>query len=123
MTSPLSNQTPLHDLIINILNDNKAQSITDLDVTHLTDITDRVIICTATSQRHAKTLADKLLETSKKHQHPPLSHDTSSNSDWLLIDYADIVVHIMLKDAREFYSLEKLWNITALSRKDAQNPL
>ena len=113
--------SPLHLLLLDELTDNKAQAITDLDVTHLTDVTDRIIICTATSERHAKSLSEKVISAAKSAGSPPLAHDTQPHADWILIDFVDIVVHIMLAQTREFYSLEKLWSITETSRQDSHS--
>ena len=101
----------LSNLVINVLEDNKAQDITVMDVSPHTDIADEFIICTATSTRHASALADKVVVAAKTQQHPPLGVEGQESAEWILIDLADIVVHIMLQSTREFYSLEKLWNM------------
>ena len=103
--------------IISVLDDNKALNIQHIDVQHLTDISDSIIICTATSNRHAKTLADKVSRESKNHSKRPLSMEGLEDGQWILIDYGDTIVHIMLESIREFYSLEKLWVMTESNRQ------
>jgi ribosome-associated protein len=113
--------TGIRTLALNVLNDHKAVDISDLDVTQLTSITDRVIICTATSTRHGATMADKLMQAMKAEGVPLLGVEGYPSSDWILIDLADIVVHIMSPEAREFYDLEKLWAMTEEVRKRHEN--
>jgi len=119
-----TNPTPIKtidllDIILQSLNDNKAIDVKSFDVSHLTDVTDHVIVCTATSKRHALTLADKASIIAKSNGEKPLSSEQDDSSEWILIDFVDVVVHIMLAEAREFYSLEKLWNITESSRQQS----
>ena len=113
------NTEELTKLVINVLDDHKAFQITELDVTELTDITDRMIICSATSKRHASTMADKVITQSKQQGVRPLGVEGEDQAEWILIDLQDVIVHIMLPEMREFYSLEKLWSIAETAR--AQN--
>lgn len=111
----------VHALAVKALDDNKAVDISDLDVTSLTDVTDHVIICSATSSRHAASLADKLIREMKSAGVKPLGVEGQKEGEWILIDLADVVVHIMLPDAREFYDLENLWTITEQFREKHEN--
>lgn len=99
-------------LVTDTLDEYKALQITDLDVTMLTDIADRVIICSATSRRHASALADKVIRRVKENGVQPLGVEGKMEAEWILIDLCDIIVHIMLPEIRDFYSLEKLWIMT-----------
>ncbi len=107
----------LAKLIIHTLDDNKAIDITELDVTKLTDVTDRLIICSALSSRHAAAMADKLIDVVKNKGVRPSHVEGETEGEWVLIDLQDIVVHIMLPETRDFYSLEKLWTMTESARK------
>jgi len=107
----------LSALVTITLTEHKALDIRPLDVSHLTDITDYMIICTATSNRHAKSLADKVTRACKDSKVSLHSITGVSDGQWILLDFCDIVVHIMLKDTREFYCLEKLWAITLDKRQ------
>ena len=77
----------------------------------MTDIADYMIICSGSSKRHLHILADHLAVELKKQQHPPLSVEGSSETEWILVDAGDVIVHIMLPHIRKFYDLEKLWGI------------
>lgn len=109
--------TDLKEILVNVLDENKGLDIKAIDVTTLTNLADYFIISSATSNRHAKALADKVVETAKGHGVRPLGVEGEDTSEWILIDLADIVVHVMLQETREFYSLEKLWQATEETRK------
>lgn len=103
------NTNELTQKVIEALEDHKAQQITLIDVTSLTPITDCLIICSATSKRHANTLAEKVVTQSKNLGTHPFGVEGFEDSEWILIDLHDVIVHIMLPSVREFYNLEKLW--------------
>ena len=95
--------------ILTALADVKAQDVTTLDVHQLTNMADYMIICTGTSQRHIKALADNVVMELKRQHVRPLGVEGTPASGWLLIDVGDIVVHIMLQEKRDFYRLEERW--------------
>jgi ribosome-associated protein len=99
------------DTIIAALQDKKAQDIVELDLSEIKmSLFDRFIICTATSNTHAEALYDNVLRTIKQNLNVlPLNRDGINNSQWVLIDYFDILVHIFLQESREFYNIEGLW--------------
>lgn len=97
-------------LVIETLDDLKAKNITTLQVEHLTEVAERIVICDATSKRHVKALADKLGAITKEHGLSPLGREGDKDSDWTLVDLGSVVVHIMTPQAREFYDLEGLWS-------------
>ena len=107
----------LTDAIISKLNDYKAKDITNIDVSELTDVVSNMVICTATSRRHAHTLADKLLQELKKQDGLTLYHEGMDEKSWILIDCFDVVVHIMLEETRAYYDLEKLLQTTEAIRQ------
>ncbi|MFU8798326.1 MAG: ribosome silencing factor [Gammaproteobacteria bacterium] len=101
---------PLKNLIIKALEDLKGKNIIVLDVTELTPMTDIMIICTGTSNRHVKSLAKNVVERAKKRGEQPLGIEGEREGDWILIDLNSVVVHVMLAEVRTLYSLEKLWS-------------
>jgi ribosome-associated protein len=98
-------------LIENELDHRKALHITTLDVRGKSTITDYMVVATATSSRHAKSLCDYVIEKVKENGHQPLGMEGQNVSDWVLLDLGDVVVHVMTGPAREFYQLEKLWSV------------
>ncbi|MEY8204016.1 MAG: ribosome silencing factor [Bermanella sp.] len=100
----------LNKLVIDSLEDLKAQDISVIDVTGRNSVTDTMVIATGTSSRHAQALADNVSEKSKAAGHMPLGSEGRGSSDWVLIDLGDVVVHVMTAQAREYYDLESLWN-------------
>lgn len=107
----------LQKLVIQALEDYKGVDITDLDIRDLTDIADRMIICSGTSKRHVQSMAENVVMQAKAAGIEPLGVEGKEFGEWVLIDLGDVVVHIMLPQIREFYSLEKLWKTTKELRK------
>ncbi|MGH8445876.1 MAG: ribosome silencing factor [Solimonas sp.] len=102
---------PLARLAYEALDDMKGQSITVLDVMKLTTVTDTMIICTGTSNRHVKSLAQSVAEEAKHAGFQPLGMEGTDQGEWVLVDLGGVVVHVMQAQARAFYQLEKLWAV------------
>ena len=96
--------------IKNILEDNKAESIVMMDVKNKSSVTDLMFIASGRSTRHVKAIADNLVTKLKKSKIKPLGVEGYTKSEWILRDYGDLLVHVMHPEARDFYSLEKLWD-------------
>ena len=91
------------------LDDMKAVNVKVMDVRHLTDITDIVVIASGNSDRHVKSIADRIVQFAKQSDFRPIGVEGATEGEWVLVDLNDIVVHVMLPRVREFYGLEKLW--------------
>ena len=102
----------LQQLVLDTLADTKAKDVINLDVRDLTDVTDTMIICSGTSKTHLRSMADKIVEKVKACGISPLGVEGIKTLEWILVDLGDLVIHIMLPEVREFYSLEKLWTTT-----------
>ena len=99
----------LRDITITILDEMKGIDIAAIDVRSLTTITDYMIICTGRSTRHVKALAEGVATKAKEMKAPIVRTEGERESEWILVDLGDVVVHIMLAVTRSFYSLEDLW--------------
>ena len=100
----------LAELVIETLEDNKATNIQTLDVRDLTSFTDLMIIASGTSNRQVTSIAEKLIEETKKNNVQPLGTEGTQYGEWVLVDLGDIIVHIMHPATRAYYQLEKLWS-------------
>ena len=96
------------------LEDNKAENILSLDIEGISSFADVIMIATANSNRHAKSLADKLVESIKAGNKNVLNVEGKVESGWILVDCGGVVVNIMKEDIREFYDLEGLWGENTL---------
>lgn len=96
--------------IVDLLEEKKGDDIVILDLRGITTITDYFIIVTATSSPHLHTLAREVIKKIKKMFNIiPLNPYSETDERWILIDYQDCILHIFLKETREYYNLEELW--------------
>lgn len=107
----------LNDVVKSALEDMKGIEILSIDVSEITSIADEMVIATGTSSRHVKALCRSLVEKAKEEGFRPLSTEGEDTSDWILVDFGDTIVHLMLPETREFYDLESLWTLTPDSRQ------
>jgi ribosome-associated protein len=94
----------------NALLDHRAVNPVVLDMRELTVITDYFLICHGTSNVHIRALADAVVEAMKEAGVRVYGIEGHRQAQWVLLDYGDIVVHVMAADQREFYDLERLWS-------------
>jgi len=112
----------LQKLVIDALEDVKAQDIKLFDTTHLTSLFDRIAVASGTSNRQTKALAASVRDKVKEAGGTILSMEGENTGEWVLVDLGDIVVHIMQPTIRAYYHLEDIWgdkplNLTAVKRK------
>lgn len=108
----------LKTIVLDALDDMKAKDIVILDVKPLTSVADLMIVASGTSNRHVKSIADRVRERVREGGFKPLGVEGEDASEWVLVDLGDIILHIMLPDTRRFYDLEKLWSMGPDSAQD-----
>jgi ribosome-associated protein len=108
---PLKMDSKKLALLCRELADNrKAENIVVLDVAKVSSITDYFVICTGTSEPHLRAIVSEITDKLRDdHGIKPNSSDGSVNASWIVLDYFDVIVHVMRTDAREHYKLEDLW--------------
>jgi ribosome-associated protein len=99
----------LRDIVLGALAELKAVDIRALDVRGITDITDTMVVASGTSDRHVKSITDRVVQRCKEAGFRPFGMEGERDGEWVLLDLNDIVLHVMLPRVREFYALEKLW--------------
>ena len=98
------------EVIVKALDSKRAEDIQVLHVGELTILGDYFIIANGTSTTHTKTLADEVeYQLSERGLEPMHREGRGNGSNWIVLDYADIIVHIFYKETRDFYQLERLW--------------
>lgn len=102
--------SPLQEVVTAALDDMKAANVKVMDVRGITDIADTMIIASGTSDRHVRSIADRVVERAKAAGFRPYGVEGARDGEWVLVDLNDIVLHVMLPRVREFYGLERLWD-------------
>ncbi|MBR9910496.1 MAG: ribosome silencing factor [Gammaproteobacteria bacterium] len=106
----------LNKIIVDALEDLKGKDIVCLDVSELSDIMDTLIIASGTSNRHVKSLASNVVQEAKDRGIAAIGVEGLDSGEWVLADFGDTVVHVMMPATRGFYDLEKLWSMEPGSR-------
>lgn len=109
----------LEKLALGAMADMKAVNIKVLDVRALTDVADTMIVCSGTSDRHVRAIAELVIERCKAAGRRPMGTEGKQDAEWVLVDLQDVLVHVMLPRVREFYALEQLWEAPAAARRAA----
>ena len=102
-------ESKLREVVLGALAELKAVDVKALDVRGLTDITDTMVVASGTSDRHVKSLAERVAQRCKEAGFRPFGIEGERDGEWVLLDLQDVVLHVMLPRVREFYALEKLW--------------
>lgn len=107
--------TKLKDIIVAAIQDAKGNDVTVIDVSHLTQVTDYMILASGTSNRHIQTIAETAYKTAAEQGFERIGMEGLGQSEWVVIDFADVVLHVMSPAAREHYNIEGLWDIQSES--------
>ena len=105
----------LKQLAMSALEDLKAEDITVLDVKGKTTVTDWIYVASGSSSRHVKSIANSVVVAAKQADAPPLGLEGEAEGEWVLVDFGDVVVHVMLPATRDLYDLERLWTLPVAS--------
>ncbi len=108
-----ANSEQLLQFVLEKLDDIKSKEIVVLDVRKQTSLVDYMVIATGTSTQHVKSIAQNLLVEAKKNHFDILGHEGLVLGEWALVDLNDVLVHVMISQARAYYELEKLWSVDA----------
>ena len=100
----------LKNQIVEILQDSKAVDVVELDVGKLCSFADYMIVASGTSNRHVNALVEHTVDGMKANAQKPIGVEGRETNEWVLVDYGDVIVHLMQRDARAFYDLERLWS-------------
>ena len=93
-----------------ILDNNKAQAITSIDLKNKSYIADYMIIASGTSSRHLQSLSENLVTELKKLGLTDCRIEGKDSADWKLVDAHDVIIHLFHPEKRDFYDLEKMWS-------------
>ena len=103
--------------------DKKAENIVILDVSEISPICDYFVICTASSAPHLRAVRDEIDEQMKdNHGQQPRLRDDHLDSQWLVLDYSDVMIHVFQAEKREFYNLEELWGDGKIVKWSPERP-
>ena len=110
----------LKAVVLDALDDLKANDVAVMHVAEMTSVTDDMIVASGTSNRHVKSLANNVEQKAKESGFRPIGVEGGETADWVLVDFGELVVHIMLPATRAFYDLERLWSVSPSSRAGAE---
>ena len=101
----------LSDFIRNVLDENSAQDVIEIDIRGKSSIADYLLVASGRSNRHVSALADYVQRGLKERGFKDLVIEGQQASDWILIDAGDVILHIFRPEVRVFYNLEKIWSV------------
>jgi len=99
----------LRDFVIEKIEELKGRDIRVLDVHEKTDVAEFMVVCSGSSKTHVRSIANNVAVEAKHAGIPPIGVEGGEESEWVLVDLGDVIVHVMQEGTRDFYELEKLW--------------
>lgn len=102
-------QKPLIDLILDTLDDAKAEEIVSVDITGKSSLSDHMVVASGRSHRHVAAIADQIITALREHGHGKPRVEGMPHADWVLVDAGDVILHVFRPEVREFYNIEKMW--------------
>ena len=118
----------IKDRVVAALDDMKGQEIRCLDIKDIADFADYMVVVSGTSDTHVRAIAREASDALRKLGVKPLNEDGAEIGEWVLVDFGDVVLHVMRPEVRAYYDLEKLWDedvrkLMAEHRRDSDQPL
>ena len=111
----------LLNVVISSLEEFKAQDIVKIDLVGKTSMADFMLIASGTSSRQIRAIAENTLTEIKKGSNVNVNIEGLNQGDWVLIDSGDIIIHLFRPEVREFYNLEKMWQINSIQDTKTEN--
>ena len=108
--------------VVAALDEMKAVNVKVMDVRAVTDVSDCMVVASGNSDRHVKSIADRVVERTKQAGFRPLGVEGERDGEWVLVDCNDVIVHVMLPRVREFYALESLWDVAPKAASGKKHP-
>ena len=116
-----TNRSSLLNVAVDSLEKFKAQDIVKIDLSGKTSIADFMLIASGTSSRQIRAMAEHTVTMIKKNINVPVNIEGLNQGDWVLIDSGDIIIHLFRPEVREFYNLEKMWQINSIQDTKIEN--
>ena len=102
-------ERPMIDVILETLDDAKAEQTVDIDITGKSSLTDHMVVTSGRSHRHVGAVADQVEKALREAGYGKPRIEGLPHCDWVLVDAGDVIVHIFRPEVREFYNIEKMW--------------
>ena len=110
----------LSQIAVDALDDFKGQSIRNIEVSVLTEITDYMVIATGRSSTHVKALSDQVVKKIREAGGRVTGVEGRTHAEWVLVDAGDVVVHVMQASVRALYQLEDLWGFQVVPDQEQE---
>ena len=104
-----NSERPMIDVILDCLDDAKAEEIVAVDITGKSSLADHMVVASGRSQRHVGAVADQMITALRDAGYGKPRIEGLPHCDWVLVDAGDVIVHIFRPEVREFYNIEKMW--------------
>ena len=102
-------QKPLIDLILDTLEDAKAEETVAVDITGKSSLADHMVVTSGRSHRHVAAVADQVITALRENGYGKPRVEGMTHADWVLVDAGDVILHVFRPEVREFYNIEKMW--------------
>lgn len=109
--APVAPPPAMIDVVLQSLEDAKAEQTVAIDITGKSSLTDHMVVTSGRSNRHVGAVADQVIKALREHGMGKPRVEGLPHCDWVLVDAGDVIVHIFRPEVREFYNIEKMWQV------------